>query len=43
MKKLVIALTSLFLLAVLYTSCKGHETCPAYGEVETETGTEVAS
>ena len=36
MKKLMIAATALFLVAILYSSCKGHETCPAYGSVDTE-------
>jgi hypothetical protein len=34
MKKVLIALTALFLVAILYSSCKGHETCPAYGKVQ---------
>jgi len=36
MKKILIATGTLFLVAVLYTSCKSHETCPAYGSVGTE-------
>ncbi len=36
MKKLMIVATGLFLVAILYSSCKGHETCPAYGSVDTE-------
>lgn len=36
MKKLLFAATALFLVAILYSSCKGHETCPAYGKVETK-------
>ncbi len=36
MKKLMIAATALFLVAILYSSCKSHETCPAYGSVEVE-------
>jgi len=24
-------------VAILYSSCKSHETCPAYGKVETKT------
>ncbi len=34
MKKIVFAATALFLVAILYSSCKGHETCPAYSKVE---------
>ena len=34
MKKLVFTAAALFLVAILYSSCKGHETCPAYGKVE---------
>ncbi len=37
MKKALIAITGLFLVALLYTSCKGHQTCPAYGKVQQET------
>lgn len=33
MKKLLIASTALFLMAILYSSCKSHGTCPAYGKV----------
>jgi len=36
MKKLLIVTGTLFLVAVLYTSCKSHQTCPAYGSVDTE-------
>lgn len=36
MKKIIIATGALFLVAILYSSCKSHETCPAYGSVETE-------
>ncbi len=36
MKKIMIAASALFLVAILYSSCKSHETCPAYGSVETE-------
>ena len=34
MRKLMIATGTLFLVAVLYTSCKSHQTCPAYGSVD---------
>ena len=34
MKKLLFTAAALFLVAILYSSCKGHETCPAYGKVE---------
>lgn len=36
MKKLMIVTIALFLVAILYSSCKIHETCPAYGSVEAE-------
>lgn len=36
MKKLLIATGALFLVTVLYSSCKSHQTCPAYGSVDTE-------
>jgi hypothetical protein len=36
MRKLMIATGALFLVAILYTSCKSHQTCPAYGSVDTE-------
>jgi hypothetical protein len=34
MKKLLIACAALFLTAILYSSCKSHGTCPAYGQVD---------
>ena len=37
MRKLMIATSALFLVAILFASCKSHKTCPAYGSVETET------
>ena len=43
MKKLMIVTTGLFLVAILYSSCKGHETCPAYGSVDTEKSDKVSS
>jgi hypothetical protein len=36
MKKLLFVTATLFLVAILYSSCKGHETCPAYGSVDVE-------
>ena len=36
MRKLMIATGALFLVAILYTSCKTHQTCPAYGSLEIE-------
>ena len=42
MKKLLFGATALFLAAILYSSCKGHETCPAYGKVEAKS-TEIPS
>ena len=36
MRKLIIASAALLLVAVLYSSCKSHQTCPAYGSVDTE-------
>jgi len=35
MKKILTVTAALFLMAVLYSSCKSHGTCPAYGKVET--------
>ena len=43
MKKLLAATTALFLVAILYSSCKSHETCPAYGSVDTENSEELPS
>lgn len=37
MKKALIATTALFLVAILYSSCKGHQTCPAYGKTQAKT------
>lgn len=34
MKKIVLGITLLFVLAVAMSSCKTHERCPAYGSVE---------
>lgn len=35
MKKILIASAALFLMAILYSSCKsGHGTCPAYGQID---------
>jgi len=31
-KKVLIASATLFLIAIVYSSCKSHETCPAYGK-----------
>ena len=36
MRKLLIATSALFLVAILFASCKSHQTCPAYGSNETE-------
>ena len=36
MKKIMIATGALFLVAILYSSCKSHQTCPAYGSIEME-------
>ena len=36
MRKLMIATSALFLGAILFTSCKSHQTCPAYGSIDTE-------
>ncbi len=43
MKKLLVVTTALFLVAILYSSCKSHETCPAYGSVETESSDKLPS
>jgi len=37
MKKFTLTLASLFLLALLYSSCKSHGTCPAYGKTDVKT------
>lgn len=34
MKKAAILLVSLFIAAILFSSCKSQEKCPAYGEVD---------
>lgn len=34
MKKIITVAVALFLMATLYSSCKSHGTCPAYGKVE---------
>lgn len=34
MKKVLIASATLFLIALVYSSCKSHESCPAYGKVD---------
>jgi uncharacterized protein YcfL len=36
MRKLMIATSALFLAAILFVSCKSHQTCPAYGSIEIE-------
>lgn len=33
-KKVLIATAALFLITLVYSSCKSHETCPAYGKVK---------
>jgi hypothetical protein len=33
----MIATSALFLVAILFASCKSHKTCPAYGSIEKET------
>ena len=43
MKKLLVVTTALFLVAILYSSCKSHETCPAYGSVETDNSDKLPS
>jgi len=43
MKKLLTVTIALFLVAILYSSCKSHETCPAYGAVETESSDKLPS
>ncbi len=35
MKKVLIASATLFFIALVYSSCKSHESCPAYGKAET--------
>jgi hypothetical protein len=32
MKKLFVIVIAVFLLGVLFSSCKTHEKCPAYGK-----------
>jgi len=34
-KKVLVASVALFLIAMTYSSCKSHETCPAYGKANT--------
>ena len=34
MKKVLIASATLFLIALVYSSCKSHESCPAYGKAD---------
>lgn len=36
MKRFFIALAFVCFVALAFSSCKGHEKCPAYGEVEKE-------
>jgi hypothetical protein len=36
MKRFFIALALVCLVAIGFSSCKGHEKCPAYGEVAKE-------
>lgn len=36
MKKGYIILALIVLVALGFSSCKSHDTCPAYGSVETE-------
>jgi hypothetical protein len=41
MRKLILLSTSIFLVAILFASCKSHKTCPAYGSVEAKTTTKI--
>lgn len=43
MKKLLFVTAALFLVAIVFSSCKGHETCPAYGKVEAPQSNEIPS
>lgn len=43
MKKIIIATGALFLVTILYTSCKSHQTCPAYGSVSVEQTNQIPS
>ena len=36
MRKLILATGTFFLVAVLFSSCKSHKSCPAYSAVDTE-------
>ncbi len=35
MKKAILVLSVFFLAGVVFTSCKSHEKCPAYGKANT--------
>jgi hypothetical protein len=39
MKKAILVLSVLFLGTVVFTSCKSHEKCPAYGKANTTNST----
>ena len=43
MKKLLFVTAALFIVALVFSSCKGHETCPAYGKVDSKQTTEIPS
>ncbi len=34
MKKIIYSLVTLFVVTLLFSSCKSHGTCPAYGKVQ---------
>ncbi len=34
MKKILVTLALMAFVAAIFSSCKGHERCPAYGKVD---------
>ncbi|MEK6615539.1 MAG: hypothetical protein AABZ32_05435 [Bacteroidota bacterium] len=40
MKKVLAFIATIVLFAIILSSCKGHELCPAYGKTDTQSKTE---
>ena len=40
MKKVLALIATVALFAIILSSCKGHELCPAYGKADTKAKTE---
>lgn len=40
MKKVLALIATIALFAIILSSCKGHELCPAYGKADTKAKTE---